>query len=440
MEMAIEQSLAISPYPFVLADRRACGLSIRAADFNKLATHQQILALRESVPLSPPPLKHPKARLGHPMRKPVQTLIIAGILALASACSQDSAPTPSKKGSGQVVNKAQEKIPVVVDTVKRKTIPLRLEAIGNVEAFTTVAVKSRVEGQLLNVAFKEGDAVARGQLLFEIDARPFRTQWRQAKANLARDQAQLAYARVNLQRYEGLQAKNFVSGEILQRARTDVEVYEANVEADKASVENTQLLVEYASIKAPLSGYSGKITVHQGNIVKADSILVVINQTDPVRVSFAIPEQRLSALREFAKASELKVKAKIDGAASMPTGRLSFIDNTVDATTGTIKLKASFDNKDQQLWPGQFVRVVLDLKEQIGRRVIPSKATQTGPKGNYVFVIKADGTAAKREIAVERVQDDDTVVASGLEEGETVVVDGQSRLVEGALTEIKPLP
>ena len=370
-------------------------------------------------------------------------LFLAAALAGAlGGCSKDSPAAPKKtegRGGGKTGAKKPEAVPVVAGRVARKSVPLRLEAIGNVEPYTTVSLKSRVEGQLNRVAFREGDAVAAGQLLFEIDPRPYQAQLRQAKANLARDRAQWDNAKATLRRYEALQDKNFVSGDVLLTARTAVEVGAANIEADEAAVQSAQLQLEYATIQSPLAGRSGRVMVHQGNQVKADSVLVVINQIEPVRVSFAIPEQQLAALREAAKAGEVKVRAKIDGAAGPePLGKLSFIDNAVDATTGTIKLKATFDNKDQRLWAGQFVRVAADLKEQAGAKVMPAQAAQIGPKGSYVFVVKPDMSVDKREVVIERVQDGEAVVASGLEEGEQVVLDGQSRLVGGALVKIGP--
>lgn len=360
-------------------------------------------------------------------------VLLAGLL----GCSDVTSNAQTKKSVG----KTPDKIPVMVGTVTAKSVPVRIEAIGNVEPFATVSVKSRVEGQLLKVAFHEGDAVTLGQLLFEIDSRPFKAQLRQAKANLARDRAQLENAKATLLRYEGLQGKNFVSGEMLLRGRTDVEVYAANIEADEAMVETAQLQLDFATIRSPIKGITGRLMVHAGNQVKADSVLVVINQIEPVSVGFAIPEQQLQALKEFAKTGEVKVHAKIDGGDnSRAVGKLSFIDNAVDATTGMIKLKATFDNKDQYLWAGEFVRVSVDLKDETGVKVVPVKATITGPKGTYVFVVQPDMTAAKRDIAVERVQGDESVIASGLEAGEKVVIDGQSRLVDGASVEFKPAP
>jgi len=367
-------------------------------------------------------------------------LLVAAFFAALGGCSQDS-PAMPKNPPEKDGGKTPEKIPVLAVKVTRKTVPLRLEAIGNVEPYTTVSVKSRVEGQLNRVAFREGDAVAVGQLLFEIDPRPYQAQLRQAKANLARDRAQWDNAKATLRRYEDLQGKNFVSADVLLTARTAVEVDAANIEADEATVQSAQLQLEYASIHSPLAGRTGRVMVHQGNQVKADSILVVINQVEPIRVSFAIPEQHLQALRDVARAGEVKVRAKIDGAAEpQPVGKLSFIDNAVDATTGTIKLKATFDNGDQRLWAGQFVRVAVDLKAQAGAKVVPAKAVQIGPKGSYVFVVKADMSVDKRDVVIERVQDDEAVISSGLEEGEQVVLDGQSRLVGGALVEVKPAP
>ncbi len=362
---------------------------------------------------------------------------LIAILISLSGCS-DTANIPQTKKSSE---KAPEKTPVVTGVVTVKSVPLRIEAIGNVEPFTTVAVKSRVEGQLLTVAFHEGDAVVQGQLLFNVDSRQYKAQLRQAKANLARDRAQLGNAKATLQRYEGLQGKNFVSGEMLFKARTDVEVYAANIEADEALIESAQLLLDYATIHSPISGRTGRVMVHAGNQVKADSVLVIINQIEPVRVNFSIPEQQLQALRAFAKTGEVKVRAKIEGATGdMPTGKLSFIDNAVDTATGTIKLKAIFDNKDQHLWAGQFVRVMVDLKDEANAKVVPVKATLTGPKGSYAFVVNPDMTVAKREIVVERVQDDESVITSGLEKGEQVVIDGQSRLIDGSAIEIKSAP
>ncbi|MFM8333406.1 MAG: efflux RND transporter periplasmic adaptor subunit [Candidatus Methylumidiphilus sp.] len=357
---------------------------------------------------------------------------VAALLALAAGfggCPQD-APQAKKSGKGP------EKIPVLAVSVARKTVPLRVEALGNVEPFMTVAVKSRVEGQLLNAHFREGEAVAQGQLLFEIDARPYQAQLRQAQANLARDRAQWENAKATLRRYEELQGRQFVSGEMLSTARTNAWVYAANIEADAAAAQSAQLLVEYATIRSPLSGRTGRLLVHPGNQVKADSVLVVINQMEPVRVNFAIPEQQLAALRAVAQAGEVNVRAQPDGGAAA-SGKLSFIDNSVDAATGTIKLKATFANPGQPLWAGQFVRVSVDLQAQAGAIVIPAQAAQTGPKGSYVFAIKPDLTVEKRDIVVERTQDGEAVVA-GLREGEQIVLDGQSRLVDGAAVDIRP--
>jgi multidrug efflux system membrane fusion protein len=363
--------------------------------------------------------------------------LLIALLPGLDGCSGDAASAQNNRMGG----KGPEKVPVTVAAVARKSVPVRIEAIGNVEAYATVAVKSKVDGELLKVAFREGDDVVRGQRLFEIDPRPYQAQLRQAEAALARDRAQLENARAQVRRYEQLQRRSFVSAEMLLRAHTDVEIYAANVEADQAAVDTARLRLADAKIDAPINGRTGRVMVHQGNQVKGDgnTPLVVINQFEPIQVSFAIPEQQLPALKSYAQAHPVKVSAEAGGGKEPPpTGELSFIDNAVDTTTGTIKLKATFGNRDRRLWPGQFVRVRVDLDEDRDARVIPAKAAQTGPKGAYVFVVKGDLSVEMRDIVLDRVQDDDAVVAQGLEAGERVVLDGQSRLVNGASVEIKP--
>jgi multidrug efflux system membrane fusion protein len=363
--------------------------------------------------------------------------LLIALLSGLDGCSGEAASAQK----GRMGGKGPEKVPVTVAAVARKTVPVRIEALGNVEPYATVAVKSKVDGELLKVAFREGDDVVRGQRLFEIDPRPYQAQLRQAEAALARDRAQLENARAQVRRYEQLRRKSFVSDEMLLRARTDVEIYAANVQADEGAVDAARLRLADTKIDAPLTGRTGRVMVHQGNQVKGDgnTPLVVINQFEPIQVNFAIPEQQLPLLKAHAQAHPLKVAAETGtGKEPPPVGELSFIDNAVDTTTGTIKLKATFGNRDRRLWPGQFVRVRVDLDEDRDARVIPAKAAQTGPKGTYVFVVKGDLSVEMRDIVLDRVQGDDAVVAQGLEAGERVVLDGQSRLVNGAAIEIKP--
>lgn len=344
--------------------------------------------------------------------------------------------TADKKG------KEAPAIPVVVAPVIQQAVPLKIQAIGNVEVQTTVAIKSRLDGQIVKVGFSDGQDVAKGQTLFEIDARPLQAQLQQAQAALARDKAQLERARAQEERYQDLLKKGFVSQDAYAQYRTNVDTAAATVRADEAAVENARLQTEYAVIRSPIEGRAGKILIQEGNLVKANDTvsLVVINQIAPIYVSFAVPEQYLGLIRKYMAAGKLAVEAlptgTADSAAAAAMGVLAFVDNTVDATTGTVRLRATFSNKDRVLWPGQYVTASLTLNEQQNAIVVPSQAVQTGPKGQYVYVVKA-GTAAMREVSVERVDGAQTVVAKGLAPGEQVVTSGQSRLVPGIKVSIK---
>ncbi|MDD2770332.1 MAG: efflux RND transporter periplasmic adaptor subunit [Methylococcus sp.] len=374
-----------------------------------------------------------------PVPHRIAPLLILSALSVLGGCSGETGNAP-KAGAGA---KSPGKVPVTVAAAARKSMPVTLEAVGNVEPYTTVAIRSKVEGELLRIAFREGDDVTKGQRLFEIDPSQFKSQVRQAEANLARDRAQLENARSQVQRYEQLRKKSFVSEEIMQRARTDVEVYAANVQADEAVLGSARLRLADSYIDAPINGRTGRIMVHQGNQVKTDgnSPLVVINQIEPIHVNFAIPEQRLAELKSYAQSHQVAVSAEVAGAQGpRPVGELRFIDNAVDTTTGTIKLKATFPNKDRGLWPGQFVKVFVELGEDQNALTVPAKAVQTGPRGAYVFVVKPDQTVEMRDVVQERQQGDEAVIGQGLEADEKVVLDGQSRLVNGVSVEIKPGP
>lgn len=346
------------------------------------------------------------------------------------------------KKTGDKKGKDGPAIPVTVTTVSEQTLPLKIQAIGNVEVQTTVAVKSRLDGQIVKVGFADGQDVARGQMLFEIDARPLQAQLEQARATLARDKAQLDRARQQEERYKDLLQKGFVSQDAYAQFRTNVDTAAATVKASESAVENMRVQTEYAVIRSPIDGRAGKILIQQGNLVKANDTpsLVVINQLTPIYVSFAVPEQYLGLIRKYMAAGKLAVEALPpnpgDGAGAGSTGTLAFVDNTVDATTGTVRLRAVFANKDKSLWPGQFVTASVTLNEQQNALVVPSQAVQTGPKGQYVYVVK-EGVALMREIAVERVDGPHTVVAKGLAGGEQVVASGQSRLVPGMKVSVR---
>lgn len=330
--------------------------------------------------------------------------------------------------------KAAPAVPVTVAAVAQQSVPVRIQAIGNVEAYSTVALKARVDGQIVEVNFKEGQEVRKGATLFKIDSRPFEATLRQAEANFLRDTAQKDQARSQERRYQELLQKNFVSKEAYAQIRTSADTAEASALASKAAVENARLQVEYCTIHAPIDGFVGKVMLQMGNMVKANDTnpLVIINQVRPIYVNFAVPEQHLGSIRSYMAKGPLPVEAlPPNSGKGGATGTLSFVDNTVDATTATIKLKAVFPNKDNALWPGQYVNVSLRLYEQKEALVIPSQAVQTGPKGQYVFVVKPDMTTEVRVVDVDRIDGDSTIVAKGVQKGEQVVVKGQLRLAPG---------
>jgi multidrug efflux system membrane fusion protein len=339
-----------------------------------------------------------------------------------------------KKDSQASSQKGPPAVPVTAVAVVSKTMPVRLYAIGNVEPFTSVAVKARVDGQIVSVHFKEGEEVKQGAVLFEIDSRPFAAALKQAQANLAKDKALLDRAVEQEKRYKDLLAKNFISPDAYEQVRTNMETAAATVRADEAALENARLSVEYCTIRSPVTGYAGRIQIQQGNLVKANDTnpLVTINQVVPIFVTFSVPEQNLADIRKYQADGELRVQTTFANSTRAPVaGRLSFIDNTADVTTGTIKLKAEFPNTDKALWPGQFVNVVLTLYEQKDAIVTPSASVQNGPNGQYVFVVKPDMTVELRNIKIARAEGDDTIVASGLAPGEQVVTVGQLRLAPG---------
>jgi membrane fusion protein, multidrug efflux system len=339
-------------------------------------------------------------------------------------------------GSRAAAPKGPAPIPVTAAVVVAKNLPMRLYAIGNVEPFTTVAVKARVDGQLIGVRFKEGDEVRQGAVLFEIDPRPFDASLKQAQANLLRDKALQDRAMEQEKRYKDLLDKNFISTDAYEQVRTNSATAAATVRGDEAAVESAKLQVEYCTIRSPITGYAGKIMIQQGNLVKAGDAnpLVTLNQIVPVYVTFSVPEQNVSEIRTYQAKGELKVQAKLpNGGAAEPTaGRVSFIDNSADMTTATIKLRAEFANADKALWPGQFVNIALTLYEQSNAIVTPSSSVQNGPAGSFVYVVKPDQTVEMRTIKVARTEGNDAVVASGLTPGEQVVTVGQMRLAPGS--------
>jgi multidrug efflux system membrane fusion protein len=363
-----------------------------------------------------------------------QKKVFSGIFLMAVLAVATFIVFQANRGSRADTQKGSPPVPVTAVPVVMKTVPVRLVAIGNVEPYTTVALKARVDGQIVSVRFKEGEEVRQGAVLFEIDARPFAAALKQSQANLLKDQALLDRANQQEARYKDLLAKNFISADAYEQVRTNAETAKATVAGDEAAIENAKLSLEYCTIRAPVTGYAGRIQIQQGNLVKANdtNALVTINQIVPVYASFSVPEQNVAEIRKYQADGELRVQATFTNAAHAPiAGKLSFLDNSADMTTGTIKLKAEFANTDKALWPGQFVNVVLTLYDQKDAIVAPSAAVQNGPNGQYVFVVKSDLTAELRSIKIARAEGDDTVVASGLKPGEQVVTVGQVRLAPG---------
>jgi multidrug efflux system membrane fusion protein len=345
-----------------------------------------------------------------------------------AACSEKQPAVATKK------NGESGAVPVLTAPVVAKTVPVRIQAIGNVEPYATVAVKSRVDGQIMKALFADGDEVREGQVLFELDQRPFRAALQQAQANLVRDKAQMDRARTQKDRYHDLLQKNFVSPDAYAQFVTNTETAEATVAASQAAVETARLQLEYATIRAPITGRSGKIMIQAGNVVKANDTgpLVVLNQLSPTYLNFAVPEQYLAPIRKYMAEGKLAVEASLPNSeAAVASGEVAFVENNIDAATGTVKVRAVFPNKDHALWPGQFVVASVTLRELHDAVVVPSQAVQTGPKGTFVFVVKPGLTAEMRQVTVERTDEGYSVIGKGLAAGERVVTTGQSRLVPG---------
>ena len=363
-----------------------------------------------------------------------------------------------------------EAMPVTVASVIQKTMPVEVSAIGNVEAYSTVSVKALVSGELREVHFQEGQEIRKGDLLFEIDPRPFEAALKRAEGNLSRDTAQLHQAEANLakdtaqaknadvqvHRYDDLFKEGVVARELLDQFRTTADAFDATLQADRAAIElanaairsdkaaidSAKLDLGYCTILSPMDGRTGNLLVYRGNIVKASTAdnvpLVVINQIQPIYVSFSVPEQYLTDIKHHMALGKLGVAVAIPKEETHSAeGILTFVDNTVDRLTGTIRLKATVQNSKKILWPGQFVDVALRLSARPNATVVPSRALQNGQSGQYVFVVKSDSTVESRRVVAGLSLRGETVVETGLQPGETVVTDGQLRLVPGVKVKVK---
>jgi multidrug efflux system membrane fusion protein len=361
----------------------------------------------------------------------IRSSLLLALITL-SGCTDKSQPA-GRGGGGAAA-------PVLAGKVQRKTVPLVLDAIGAVEPIRTAGVRSQVTGVLLRIAFKEGEDVKQGDLLFEIDPRPFQLALRSAEADLQKARVQLETAESEVVRYKGLNDQGLVSKEQFQTIQDNARTLRAALASSDAAAENDRLQLEFCSITAPITGRTGSLGAHEGDLVRASDAniaLVVVNQLSPIYVTFSVPQQYLAALNRYRAAGSLSVTAAPTSDAAAPErGDLTFIDNAIDPTTGTLKLKAVFPNEGHVLWPGQFadVHVTLASPEVL---VVPSSAVQSDQAGQHVFVIKDDHTAELRTVTVERSTEIEAVISKGLAEGETIVTDGQVRVLPGKPVEIK---
>ncbi len=365
------------------------------------------------------------------MRNPVRyrTLtqsgkLLLGLLLLAACAEKKPPPSPP--------------VPVTVATAERRTMPFELAATGTVEPIQTVAVQAQVSGVIQRVAFKEGDEVKQGQVLFQLDARPYRAAFEQASAILARDRAQAANAAQEAKRYESLVEKEFVTSQQYDQVRTNAAAAQATLAGSQAALDQARLNLQYATIRAPISGRTGSLLIREGNLVRASTSepLVKINQLRPILVRFAVPATNLPLIQAQA-GKKLVVRAAPSGGGDLSEGSLSFVDNAVDSSTGTILLKGHFPNDDGSLWPGGFVNVRLQLYVEPDALVIPAAAVVSGQQGSFVFVIQADSSASTKAVTVNRTAGDLAIVSGDVQAGDRVVVDGQLRLRQGSKVQIK---
>jgi multidrug efflux system membrane fusion protein len=400
---------------------------------------------------------------------------LTSVLALALCGCSNSGATAAKsdapggggggKGGGR---RGGGDVPVTVANASNRDVPVEVQVIGNVEAYSTITVKAQVGGQLTDVFFKEGDFVKKGEKLFTIDPRPLEAAYNQVAANIARDQAALLQAQANMARdeanakYQDAQAKRYaelfqagvISKDQAEQLRASADASTQAVNADRAAIasaqaaigasqataENAKVQLSFTTIYSPINGRTGNLTVKLGNVVTANNMdMMTINQVEPIYVTFSVPEAQLTAIKKYMALGSLSVRARPQDAdtADEERGALTFVDNTVDITTGTIKLKGTFPNSDHKLWPGQFVRVTLRLTTQQNAVVVPNEAIQTGQTGAFVYVVKQDKTVESRPVVTGTRVEQDMVVSEGLAVGETVVTEGQLRLAPGSKVVVK---
>jgi multidrug efflux system membrane fusion protein len=367
------------------------------------------------------------------------SLLLAGVLAASGCSGGEAVATTPPSGGGRGGGQAPA-VPVTATAATQKSVPLDVTAIGTVIAASTVAVRAQITGELMTVGFKEGDEVTQGQVLFTLDKRPFEAVLAQAEAQLQKDIAQAANAKAQAARYQDLAQRGIATREQVDQTTSQAAALEATLAADRANIQSARVQLDYATIEAPISGRTGLLQVHKGNLVRANDTapIVSINRITPVYVSFGVPESMLPQFKKYMAARTIRVEAKAPNDPDKPSvGKIDFIDIAVDATSGTIKVKGTFPNEDRRLTPGQFVNVNVTLTTDANATVVPTVAVQSGQQGSFVYVIKQDKTVEMRPVTIARTHGDDSIVGSGVKAGETIVTDGQLRLVPGSRVSIK---
>jgi len=354
--------------------------------------------------------------------------ILIGVTGGLSGCGKKQEVQAAGPGGGR------PPAPVVVAAVEQRDIPIQITAIGNVESYQTVQIRSQVNGQIEKIFFKEGDDVRQGQLLFQLDKRPFQADLEKAIGQLRRDEAQAANSKAQADRYKALESQGVMSHEQADQWSAQSKADAAAVYADKATIDAARVQLQYTDILAPIDARTGVLMINVGNLVKANDTpyLVQLNQVTPIYVTFTVPEAQLSEVRRYS-AGRLKVLAYPKGqSGNAAEGQLTFIDNGVDTQTGTVKLKATYTNKDRRLWPGEFVDVALNLSTQKNAVLVPTKAIQSGQQGEYVYVVTPQSTAESRVVRTAGTYQNFTIIGDGLAAGERVVVNGQLRVAPNA--------
>lgn len=362
-------------------------------------------------------------------------LLISGCLAAALlACGACSAKKEKPK--------TKPPVPVTVAIAIQKDVPVQLKAIGNIEPYTSVAIKSQVNGQIARVHFREGSDVQKGSLLITLAPESFKAALSQCEATLTKDLAQSKFAHDQARRYELMLKDGIVTQDQFDQLQANAESFAATVAADRAAVNNAKIQLSYCYLRSPIFGRTGKLLLQPGNLTKANDVpLVMINQINPIYVTFSIPENKLAEVKKAMAGGELKIEAVIPNEpGSKEIGTISFLDNTVNAATGTIKLNGVFANKSRKLWPGQFVDVVMTLSSLHNAVVVPTQAIQISQQGQFIYVVKPDKKVEMRLVTVGTACGGESVIEKGIAPGETLVVNGQLRLVPGAKVSAKTDP